>query len=85
MSVDLRALPLDHDSPTFGYSHTVLSLPTDYDAHARLVLKDAYGRPIQGVTAGAIVRAYGRKWTRHPAICYLRALPPDTRVMLDWH
>jgi hypothetical protein len=46
MGVDLRLLPLEADSPTFAFAHSILETGRDYVWHARLKTLDRLSTPI---------------------------------------
>jgi len=46
---------------------------------------DAYGERYTWVDARDLLPVLDRWWPGHPATAYVRALPSDRRVVLDWH
>lgn len=46
--------------------------------------KDAYGEPYKWITAEALLAFLEEHWPKHPATAYVRALPADNMVVLDW-
>jgi hypothetical protein len=123
MGVDLRLLPVDHESDRLSFSHTVLDLAVRRDWFERLdamtdsrlgsdapddfscyvahheppceetgygsKVNDAYGRRLRCLRAKDIVASAADFPPDHAknkaVLAYLAALPPDTKVVLDWH
>ena len=46
--------------------------------------KDSYGEPYKWITAEALLPFLDDRWPKHPATAYVRALPKDALVVLDW-
>jgi len=46
--------------------------------------KDSYGKPYKWITAEALLPFLDDHWPKHPATAYVRALPKDDLVVLDW-
>lgn len=46
---------------------------------------DAYGCHYTWIEAGRLTPVIAARQPNHPTTAYLRALPPDTLIVLDWH
>lgn len=46
--------------------------------------KDCYGSPYTWITAEALLPFLTEHWPKHPATAYVRALPNDGLIVLDW-
>jgi hypothetical protein len=52
--------------------------------YGRLV-NDAYGEPYRWLTAKELLPFLVKHWPKRPATAYVRALPGDGLIVLDWH
>ncbi len=48
-------------------------------------VEDAYGEPYGWLTARELLPFLEEHWTDHPATAYVRAMPSDGLIVLDWH
>jgi hypothetical protein len=46
---------------------------------------DAYGEPYCWLTAKELLPFLEEHWTEHPITAYVRAMPSDGLIVLDWH
>ena len=46
---------------------------------------DAYGEPYRWLTAKELLPFLEEHWTKHPITAYVRAMPSDDLIVLDWH
>lgn len=46
---------------------------------------DAYGEPYRWLTASELLPFLSKHLPKHPATAYVRALPSDNLIVLDWH
>ena len=49
------------------------------------LVDDAYGEPYRWLTAKELLPFLEEHWPKHPATAYVRALPSDGLIVLDWH
>lgn len=77
-------LPKDHD--IWGPSGAVIE-EGDHEGercYGKLVA-DAYGTAYHWMTAKKLLTFLKKHWPKHPVTAYVKALPPNYRVVLDWH
>lgn len=46
---------------------------------------DSYGEPYCWLTAKELLPFLQKHWPHHPATAYVRAMPSDGLIVLDWH
>lgn len=49
------------------------------------LVDDAYGEPYRWLTAKELLPFLEEHWPKHPVTAYVRALPIDGLIVLDWH
>ena len=52
--------------------------------YGRLV-NDVYGMPYEWLTAKELLIFLDEHWPEHPVTAYVRAMPSDGLIVLDWH
>lgn len=79
-----RRLPDGHDIT----AHLAGRIPEGHhkgeSCYGKLV-NDAYGEPYRWLTAKELLPFLEEHWPKHPATAYVRALPSDGLIVLDWH
>ena len=79
-----RRLPYGHDITTY----LAQVIPNGDAAGARYYGKlanDVYGDPYRWLTAEELLPFLSKHWPKHPVTAYVRALPSDRLIVLDWH
>jgi len=91
----LVALPADHSITSFVGARVPDGPYKDEHRYGQIRDKDAYGEPYEVVTAEHLLpwleihfrydghHGYGPYQTA--IVAYVRALPSDTKIVLDWH
>ena len=49
------------------------------------LVDDAYGEPYRWLTAKKLLPFLEEHWPKHPITAYVRAMPTDGLIVLDWH
>ncbi len=49
------------------------------------LVEDGYGEPYCWITARELLRFLKEHWAGHPITAYVRAMPIDGLIVLDWH
>jgi hypothetical protein len=49
------------------------------------LVDDSYGKPYCWLTAKELLPFLDEHWPKHPITAYVRALPSDNLIVLDWH
>lgn len=47
--------------------------------------EDSYGEPYRWLTSKELLPFLEEHWTEHPITAYVRAMPSDGLIVLDWH
>lgn len=79
-----RRLPDGHDIA----GHLGGRIKDGYHAGERCygkLVDDAYGEPYCWLTAKELLPFLEEHWADHPATAYVRAMPSDGLIVLDWH
>lgn len=91
----LAKLPDGHDISSFVGGRVPVGFHKGEPMYDTIRAKDAYGSPYEAVTAAYLLpwivehfqydgrRGHGPYQTA--IVAYMRALPPDTKIILDWH
>lgn len=79
-----RRLPDGHDIQGHLGGRIKDGSQKDGRCYGRLV-DDAYGEPYCWLTAKELMPVLQKHWPEHPATAYVRAMPSDNLIVLDWH
>lgn len=84
ISVQARRLPDGHDIQ----GHLGSRVPDGYykgEHRYGKFVDDAYGEPYRWLTAKELLPFLEAHWAGHPVTAYVRAMPSDGLIVLDWH
>ena len=79
-----RLLPDGHDITAYLGKRIPDGACKDERCYGTLVT-DAYGELYRWLTARELLPFLSEHWPKHPVTAYVRALPEDRLIVLDWH
>jgi hypothetical protein len=79
-----RRLPDVHDVTSYLGGRIADGSSKGERCYGKLV-DDAYGEPYRWLTARELLTFLEDHWPKHPVTAYVRALPSDGLIVLDWH
>ena len=79
-----RRLPDGHDISAF-LAGTIRNGANKGERCYGTLAKDRYGEPYRWLTAEELLPFLKKHWSKHPATGYVRAMPSDGLIVLDWH
>ena len=79
-----RRLPDGHDITTY-LGGRIRDGHAEGERYYGKLDDDAYGEPYRWLTAKELLPFLDEHWSKHPVTAYVRAMPSDGLIVLDWH